>query len=133
MKKNVLLAALVCGFLASATPVEQNALVNENVKVLNAEFTIVSPLCLSISKNDIKTVKKLISLGENVNKFSKGMSPLMYAARYNRVEIIKLLVSNGANVKAKDSNGNTALVHAKRSGANEAATLLMELRKKKRK
>lgn len=81
----------------------------------------------------METVKKLINMGENVNKFSGGMSPLMYAARYNRVEMIKLLVENGAKIKARDAKGNNAIEHAKRSGAKEAEALLRELNKSKKK
>ena len=131
MKKSVLVAALVCGFLVSATPVELNEVKSEEVKVLTSKVTDVSPLCQSISKNDIETVKKLLAMGANVNKFSGGKSPLMYAARYNRVAMIKLLVDKGAKINVRDSRGNNALKHAKNSGAKDAVILLEELRKKK--
>jgi len=131
MKKSILVAALVCGFLASASPVELNKVNSENVKVFTSKVTDISPLCQSISKNDIETVKKLLAMGANVNKFSGGKSPLMYAARYNRVAMIKLLVDKGAKINTRDSRGNTALKHAKNSGAKDAVLVLEELRKKK--
>lgn len=132
MKKIILSAALSCGLLASATTITPtNSFTNlEEVTTVAIE---VNPFCKSISKNDMETVKKLINMGENVNKFSGGMSPLMYAARYNRVEMIKLLVENGAKIKARDAKGNNAIEHAKRSGAKEAEALLRELNKSKKK
>lgn len=124
MKKILLMALLVCGVATNAADL--------NVET-NPKFTIgagtsdVSALCKFIANNDVEGVKKLLNLGENVNAYSGGMTPLMYAARYNRTEIIKLLIAKGAKIKAKDSRGNTALVHAQRSGAKKAEALLVKL------
>ncbi len=127
------MAALVCGFVVSATTVDSKLATVKTVEVAAADKNVdASPLCQSIAKNDVKMVKKLIEMGVDVNKFSGGKSPLMYAARYNRVEIMKLLVANGAKINTSDSRGNTALKHAENSGANEAVMFLKELRKDKK-
>lgn len=133
MKKNVLMAALVCGFLVNANPVLPSELSKEITReLITVNKAEASPLCQSIAKNDIKMVKKLISMGADVNKFSGGKSPLMYAARYNRVEIMKVLVANGARVNARDERGNNALKHAINSGATDAVNFLETLRKDKK-
>lgn len=129
MRKKVLLAALVCGFLVNANTIST---ANDPTTTSSIQKVEASPLCQSIAKNDIKMVKKLISMGADVNKFSGGKSPLMYASRYNRVEIMKVLIDNGARINARDERGNNALKHAKNSGATEAVKFLENLRKKKK-
>jgi len=131
MKNHILTAALAFGLIANANSIKENSLQNNLQKVTEISIVDVSPFCQSISKNDIDTVKKLIKMGVDVNKFSGGKSPLMYAARYNRIELIKLLVKKGADFKIKDEHGDTALVYAKRSGATEAYELLKEMKSKK--
>ena len=72
---------------------------NDNVTSSTYETTLkraVNPFCISIVKGDIDTVKKLIELGQDVNKKSNGLTPAMYAAKYNRLDILKLLVEKGA-------------------------------------
>jgi len=130
MKNYILTAALAFGLIANANTMNERVLPSnaDNTTITTAKE--VSPFCQSISKNDIDTVKKLIKMGVNVNKFSGGKSPLMYAARYNRVEIIKLLVEEGADIKAKDKHGATAIVYAKRAKAVDAEALLIEMKKK---
>lgn len=84
----------------------------------------VNAFCISIAKGDTETVEKLITLGEDVNEKSNGMTPLMYAARFNRVEILQMLIANGANLKTKSEKGFTALKYAKLSSANDAVAIL---------
>jgi len=130
MKNYILTAALAFGLIANANTMNERVLPSNSDNAIITTIKGVSPFCQSISKNDIETVKKMIKMGEDVNKFSRGKSPLMYAARYNRVELIKLLVEKGADFKARDEHGDTALVYAKRSGAVDAVALLRELKKK---
>jgi len=130
MKNYILTAALAFGLIANANTLNERVLPSNSDNTVLTIIKDVSPFCQSISKNDIETVKKLIKMGENVNKFSGGKSPLMYAARYNRVEIIKLLVENGADIYRKDEHGDRAIVYAKRAGAVDAEALLREMKKK---
>ena len=130
MKNQILTAALAFGLIANASTMNERVLPSNSDNITVTTIKEISPFCQSISKNDIETVKKLIRMGENVNKFSGGKSPLMYAARYNRVEIIKLLVEKGADIKRTDKRGATALVYAKRAGAVDAESLLREMKKK---
>lgn len=129
MKKLVVVFVIMFSVFAKANNSEPVDVILASYKIEKVNYGSVNPLCVSIYKNDIEMVKKLIQLGADVNEFSGGKSPLMYAARFNNVEMIKLLVANGANLKAKDKHGRTALDYAKLSKANEALTLLKELKK----
>jgi len=131
MKKTIIISAIALCF----SVVSVNAkTVNQNVKNHSVEAVVqVNPFCVSIAKGDIETVKKLIELGENVNKKSNGMTPVMYAAKFNRTDILKLLISKGAKLKAKSDKGMTAKKYAELSKATEALTIIKEalVRKKK--
>jgi len=137
MKKTILITAIALVFtLGNVSAVT----VNENLETLKVEKVVskVNAFCLSIAKGDIETVKKLITLGEDVNQKSNGMTPLMYAARYNKCDILKLLIANGAELKTKSTSkstkGFTALKYAKLSSADKAVAILEEvLDNKKRK
>ena len=127
MKKGLILAICMTFGITLASNAMNHKISNDFVKT---EITSVSPFCISIAKGDFEMVKKMIELGTEVNKVSKGMTPLMYAARYNRVDIIKLLVENGAKLNAKDKKGFNAIKYAEQAGAKEAKMLLTELKKK---
>jgi len=127
MKKlSILITCMTVSLVLAKDPVKSL----ETYKVEKTEVVNVSPFCISIAKGDYEMVKKMVELGTEVNKTSQGMTPLMYAARYNRVEIIKLLVANGAAINVKDKKGFTALKYAELSGADNAKSLLLELKKK---
>ncbi len=127
MKKlSILVACMTVGLVLANEPVKDLA----SYKVEKTEIKNVTPFCISIVKGDYEMVKKMVELGSDVNKQSQGMTPLMYAARYNRVEIIKFLVANGAKINLKDRKGFSAIKYAELSNANEAKTLLEELKSK---
>lgn len=97
-------------------------------------FFKVNSFCVSIAKGDFDTVKKLIERGADVNEKSNGMTPAMYAAKFNRVDILKLLIEEGANLKLRSTGKNyTAVKFAEMHGADEAAALIKETLKKKKK
>lgn len=80
----------------------------------------LNPFCKAIVEGDIEMVRKLITLGEDVNKKSLGMTPAIVAARYNKAEILQLLIDNGANLKIKSDKGYNAKKYAELSNAQEA-------------
>lgn len=110
-----------------------------NVNELNVETSLenvsikVSSFCHAIVKGDLETVKKMIALGEDVNKKSNGLSPLMYAARYNKTDIAELLIEKGANLKATCSKGYTAHKYALLSNADDAAKVIEKALKESKK
>ncbi|AXT20699.1 ankyrin repeat domain-containing protein [Flavobacteriaceae bacterium AU392] len=134
MRKSLVIIAIALGF--TAMPANASTFLETKT---NSEASFVegkvNAFCLSVAKGDIDTVKKLISLGTDVNEKSNGMTPLHYAAKYNRVEILKLLVENGAKLNKRCDKGNTAVEYAKLSNAKDAIAVLNELKaaaKKKR-
>jgi ankyrin repeat protein len=123
MKKTILTCAMaiscmVTGIYANET---NNELQFEVEKAINVQ---PSSFCKAIMKGDIDTVQKLISLGEDVNKKSLGMTPAHYAARYNKAEIIEVLIKNGANLKIKCDRGYTVKKYAELSNATDVLKII---------
>ena len=75
-------------------------------------------LAIAASDEEPDEVQKLIAAGANIEaksrgKYTKGMTMLQVAVWYGwTAEAVELLIEAGANVNAKDSRGNTALIHA---------------------
>lgn len=86
----------------------------------------INSFCNAIVKGDFDAVKKMIELGEDVNRKSLGMTPAIFAARYNKVEILKLLIANGADLSRKSDNGWTIKKHAELSNAKDALAVILE-------
>ncbi|RKN78415.1 ankyrin repeat domain-containing protein [Ulvibacterium marinum] len=124
MKKTILTfasALLLVGATANAkSETHQTNLATPNV-VAKVE---VSAFCKAIMQGDIDTVKRLIELGEDVNKKSLGMTPAIFAARYNKAEILELLIANGANLRLKSDKGYTAKKYAQLSKATDALAVI---------
>jgi len=126
MKKSVIFVAIAMAFSVSTLNAKNVISTTSTYEVVTKKST-VSPFCLSIVKGDIETVQKLIDLGINVNKTSKGLTPAMYAARYNRLDILKLLVENGAKLNVKSDRGMTAEKYAEASNAMDTLNYIRSL------
>ena len=128
MKKTILTVTAACLLLvAGVSANETTSPVGEVETTISIEL---SSFCMAIVKGDIDTVKTLISLGEDVNKKSLGMTPLQYAARYNRADIAEVLLASGADAKKKCDKGYTAEKYAKLSGASETLEVINSAVKK---
>lgn len=126
MKKTILIVATAFMFVVSGVYAE-NRTTNElkfTENPVSVKNLAINSFCKAILQGDIETVKKLIELGEDVNKKSLGMTPAMFAARYNKAEILELLIENGADLSIKNDKGYTAKKFAKLSQANEALAVL---------
>ena len=84
----------------------------------------ISSFCKAVIQGDMVTVDRLISLGEDVNQKSLGMTPAMYAARYNKVKILALLIAKGADLELKSNQGYSARKYAELSNAKEALEVI---------
>lgn len=134
MKKTIVISALAGVLMYGVSYAKPFNYGFEKTKIETEVIFEVSIFCKSIAKGDIETVKKMISLGQDVNQRFKGMTPVMYAARHNRADVLKFLVSKGADVKATCyRNRFTALKYAKISKATDAIKVLKGLDTKKRK
>ncbi len=131
MKKTIVISAIaLCFSLGSINAIPLSA----NQHEINfTKSNHVNAFCKAIAKGDYVTVKKLIDLGESVNKTSNGLTPVMYAARFNRVKILKLLIEKGANLKSKSAVGLTAKKYAELSNANDALAVLNKALTRKKK
>ena len=124
MRKTFLTFATACLVGTSAI------MANDTVTTMNTStyemFRTVelSSFCKAIMQGDLDTVKKLIELGEDVNKKYMGMTPAIFAARYNKAEILELLIANGANLKIKSDKGYSVKKYAELSNATDALRVI---------
>ncbi|MFK5971975.1 MAG: ankyrin repeat domain-containing protein [Flavobacteriaceae bacterium] len=124
MKKTTLIIASVCLLMASGALAEQKTIQNDVAVITTTKSIAVSSFCKAIMQGDIEMVKRLIDLGEDVNRKSLGMTPAIFAARYNKAEILKLLIKNGANLKIKSDKGYSIKKHAELSNAIDVMAVL---------
>ena len=125
MKKSAVIIAIALGFSFTSLHATNTILPTSNYE--NVIKKAVDPFCLSIVKGDLDTVKKLIELGQDVNKKSNGLTPAMYAAKYNRLDVLKLLVEKGAKLDVKSEKGMTAQKYAEASNAKDALAYIKGL------
>lgn len=128
MKKTVIITAMALSISVMSVNAKTADLPVVNTTAVAFK---VSPFCVSIAKGDIETVRKLISLGAEINEKSNGMTPVMYAAKFNRTEILKLLIVHGADLKMKSDKGMTAIKYAELHKAEDAYQILNEAMSKK--
>ena len=84
----------------------------------------INSFCKAIVQGDIETVKKLIALGEDVNKKSLGLTPAIFAARYNKAAILKLLIENGADIQIRSDRGFSITKYAESANAKDALLVI---------
>jgi len=129
MKKTTAILALVFA-LTLGTNVNANNDINptttSNANISKA-IGSTSPFCLAIVKGDLELVKKMVNLGERLDKKSNGMLPVHFAARYNKVEILKFLVANGAKLNKDCNKGYSVKKHAELSSAKDVIAYLDSL------
>lgn len=125
MKKTVLTVVAAVMLMATAS-VEANHDQNEinDIEAVTIWKGELNSFCKAIMKGDIETVKKLINLGEDVNKKSLGMTPAIFAARYNKAKILEILIDNGADLSIRCNKGWGIEKHAKLSNAQAALAVL---------
>jgi len=129
MKKTTVIFVLALGLITLGASTVSAA----SFKLTTYELTLkqdISPLCKAVALGDLEGVKTLIKNGADVNEKSNGLLPIHYAAKYNRVEMIKVLVTAGSEIHTPCDLGYTALAHAKRSHADDAAQFLKRFKNK---
>lgn len=125
MRKTILTTVMAFSLCVTAVWAKSSVTINSvNEAVLMVKADEISSFCKAIIQGDIDMVKRLIALGEDVNKKSLGKTPAIFAARYNKTEILKLLIANGADLKIKCDKGFNAKKHAELSNAKEALEII---------
>ena len=123
MKKTILTLAAACMLVVTGVRAESTDQVDLMATTI-VESAEISSFCKAIMQGDVETVKKLIALGEDVNKKSLGMTPAIFAARYNRAEVLELLIQHGADLKIKSDKGYTVKKYAELSNAHDALAVI---------
>ena len=84
---------------------------------------------LAAVHGDLRLLRALIARGVDLNRSHAGLSPLLAATRdswHGRPEAVTTLLANGADPRATDTDGNTPLHHAARSGDPAVAAQLLD-------
>ena len=124
MRKTFLTFATAC-LVGTSAIMANDTITTMNTSTYEMFRTVeLSSFCKAIMQGDLDTVKKLIELGEDVNKKSMGMTPAIFAARYNKAEILELLIANGANLKIKSDKGYSVKKYAELSNATDALRVI---------
>ncbi len=118
------MAAALLLMATSSAEANNNQKFNENIATTSVRTGELSSFCKAIMKGDIETVKKLINLGEDVNKKSLGMTPAIFAARYNKAKILEVLIANGADLNIRCNKGWSVEKHARLSSASAVLAVL---------
>ncbi|HEU4621402.1 MAG TPA: ankyrin repeat domain-containing protein [Burkholderiaceae bacterium] len=90
------------------------------------------PLHLAARYNQREIASILITAGAKVNACTRGTdrTPLHIAAEHGSLDTLRVLLEHKANPKAKDRDGNTALLVAARNNRANTLTELLEVRLK---
>jgi predicted MPP superfamily phosphohydrolase len=83
-------------------------------------------LNLAIKNGSVDIAKKLISMGADRNKESRGKTPLMFCIQHRQKELMRYLIKNGASINARTKKGNTALFEATKMNKLEYVKFLVE-------
>lgn len=124
MRKTILTVAVA--FLITVTGViakETTSQIDVS-RIKTYENFDINSFCKAIMQGDIEIVKRLIDLGEDVNKKSLGMTPAIFAARYNKAEILQLLIDSGADLRIKSDKGYSVKKYAELSNAMDALSVI---------
>ncbi|MDT7829706.1 ankyrin repeat domain-containing protein [Pricia sp. S334] len=124
MRKTMLTVAAAC--MVAVTGLSAKEISKEGHQPIGTEIANVdiSSFCMAIVEGDYVTVKRMIELGEDVNRKSLGMTPAMFAARYNKVDILELLIEKGADLNIRSNNGFSVKKYAELSNAVDALVIL---------
>ncbi len=131
MKKSVTVLALALSLSIPTLNASNPEILSTPISVVE-DNTNVSALCIAVAKGEIEKVKQLLNNGVDVNKKSNGMQPIHYAARHNRVDIIKVLITAGSDIHTPCDKGYSAISHAQKTNAVEAAEFLKRFKRFKR-
>ena len=131
MKKSVTVLTLALSLSIPTLNASNPEILSTPISVVE-DNTNVSALCTAVAKGEIEKVKQLLNNGVDVNKKSNGMQPIHYAARHNRLDINKVLITAGSDIHTPCDKGYSAISHAQKTNAVEAAEFLKRFKRFKR-
>jgi hypothetical protein len=123
-------AEVTPGMLPPRDQGEGHAALSQRVKARKA-YKELTPLHIAAHRCDLPGIERLASLGYDINDAEKksGQTALHIAAKRNNVEAIDFLLAifgGVLHIDHRDTNGDTALHIACRSGFDEVTALLCD-------
>ncbi len=93
----------------------------------NDENNKITPLLLSVLRNDKELTSLLLSRGANINHTGFGIncSPLHLAIKNNNFELLKLLIHHNAKLYIKDRYNRTPIDYAQKLGHYKLLSYLL--------
>lgn len=100
-----------------------------NINYCNYQLSRLTPLWVSILKNNYNIVKILCEQGADIDSIASQdkQSCLIYAVTKNYIEIVKTLLASGANINYKDNDGLNAFDHCSNDEIKELIKNNLEL------
>jgi ankyrin repeat protein len=79
----------------------------------------------AIQAGDAKALAKRLANGGLPNAQQAGKPAIVQCVLMNRIDLVRLLIQAGADVNATDSQGLSALTHARQAGRFDIEGLLL--------
>lgn len=102
-----------------------------DVGMIMGDMVVISyenPLHRAVANNDLKEVKNLLALSENINSKDKNygnITPLFLAVENGNVEIVQALLNFGAKINARNDDKRTPLMLLDEDATADLAGLLI--------
>lgn len=110
----------------NAKQLTQNNSFDQQVSIVNNDFTTENALHDAVRANDIELVKLLIKQNILKNQPDQyGYTPLHLAVRLHNLEIVKYLIEQGADINTIDTYGDTPLLDSTRNNDTEISEFLI--------
>ena len=134
----LLFASATCGFhdlpltqlcvAAADGNIEQtNALIRRGDNVNEADSNGLTPLAWAARGNGAAVVPILVKAGADINRESRGWTPLMHAVDFKNLAVAKQLLDSGARVNVRcEKDGYTALMLAIELGREQFVPMFLD-------
>lgn len=86
---------------------------HDNLKAWNYHESVLTPCALSVAikANKYQILEYLLSIGENVNGYSGGKTPIFRAVEKDAIPLVDLLLANDSDISKKSKLNGKSVIH----------------------